>query len=151
MKITKIGINGLKLIKEFEGCKLKAYRCSSNVLTIGYGNTFYPDGRKVKEGDVITQGEADNLLLSILDHFEKSTDSFTRDDISQHQFDALVSFAYNCGVHNLKNSTLLKKVNKNPNDPTIRNEFHKWTRSNGVVMRGLVRRRIAEAQLYFMK
>ena len=121
MKITKIGINGLKLIKEFEGCKLKAYKCPAGVWTIGYGNTFYPDGRKVKEGDVITQGEADNLLLSILDHFEKSTDSFTIDEISQHQFDALVSFAYNCGVNNLKNSTLLKKVNANPNDPTIRN------------------------------
>ena len=149
MKITKIGINGLRLIKKFEGCKLNAYRCSANVPTIGWGSTYYKDGSKVKDGDTITQGEADNLLLTTLETFEKAVDSFSRDDIKQNQFDALVSFAYNCGVNNLKSSTLLKKVNKNPNDPTINNEFHKWVRANNKIIQGLVNRRKAEAELYF--
>lgn len=151
MKITKIGINGLKLIKKFEGCKLKAYKCPANVWTIGWGSTYYKDGKKVKEGDVITQGEADALLLTTLENYEKAVDSFTRDDINQNQFDALVSFAYNCGTHALKNSTLLKKVNANPNDPNIVNEYHKWTRGGGKVLTGLVRRRKEESELHFAK
>jgi lysozyme len=151
MKITKIGINGLKLIKKFEGCKLNAYKCPAGFWTIGWGSTYYRDGSKVKDGDVITQGEADALLLTTLEKYEKAVDSFTRDDINQNQFDALVSFAYNCGDYALKNSTLLKKVNANPNDPTIVNEYHKWTRGGGKVLPGLVRRRKEEAELYFTK
>jgi lysozyme len=151
MKITKIGINGLKLIKKFEGCKLNAYKCPAGFWTIGWGSTYYRDGSKVKDGDVITQGEADALLLTTLEKYEKAVDSFTRDDINQNQFDALVSFAYNCGDYALNNSTLLKKVNANPNDPTIVNEYHKWTRGGGKVLPGLVRRRKEEAELYFTK
>lgn len=151
MKITKIGINGLRLIKQFEGLKLKAYKCPAGIWTIGYGSTYYKDGKKVKENDVITPGQADVLLLGLLESFEKGVDSFTRDDINQNQFDALVSFAYNCGLANLKSSTLLQKININPNDPTIANEFHKWTRGNGKILPGLVTRRKAESDLYFFK
>ena len=75
--------------------------------------------------------------------------SYCRDDISQSQFDALVSFAYNLGPNSLKSSTLLKKVNANPSDPTIKDEFLKWTKAGGKVLKGLVLRREAEAALYF--
>jgi lysozyme len=85
----------------------------------------------------------------MLDTYEKSVDSFCRDDINQNQFDALVSFAYNLGVGNLKSSTLLKKVNANPSDPTIRDEFMKWVNGGGKKLPGLVKRRQAEADLYF--
>jgi lysozyme len=73
----------------------------------------------------------------------------TRDDITQNQYDALVSFAYNVGLTNFKNSTLLKRINANPKDPDITNQFMKWIRAGGRVIRGLITRRRVEAQLYF--
>lgn len=150
MKITKTGIKGVNLIKEFEGFRSSPYRCSANVPTIGYGNTFYPDGRKVTMTDApITESEAVTLLQTLLKTFEQHVDSFCRDDINQNQFDALVSFCYNVGPTNLRNSTLLRKVNANPNDPTIRAEFLKWNKAAGRVLAGLTRRREAEANLYF--
>jgi lysozyme len=83
--------------------------------------------------------------------FEQYVDSYCRDDINQNQFDALVSFAYNLGPGNLKSSTLLKKVNANPEDESIRLEFMKWVKAGGKTLKGLVRRREAEANLYFKK
>jgi len=125
-KITKTGELGLKLIHSFESCILKPYKCPSGIPTIGWGNTFYENGVKVTLKDLpISQDRANQLFLCVLTDFEKHVDSYCRDDINQNQFDALMSFAYNCGVYNLKNSTLLKKVNKDPNDPTIRDEFAK--------------------------
>ena len=150
MKITKISKKGLDLIKKFEGLKLKPYLCSAGVPTIGYGNTLYEDGRKVSMKDsVITESRATELLSYSLRNLEQQVDSFCRDDINQNQFDALVSFAFNLGPYNLKSSTLLKKVNKNPKDPTIRDEFMRWTKAGGKVLKGLVERRKAEADLYF--
>jgi lysozyme len=150
MKITKVSQEGLDLIKRFEGLKLKPYLCPAAVPTIGYGNTFYENGKKVQMSDKpITEEIATELLLHTLKTFEKHVDTYCRDDINQNQFDALVSFAFNLGPYNLKNSTLLKKVNANPSDPTIRNEFGKWTKAGGRVLKGLVTRRNAEADLYF--
>ena len=150
MKITKISKKGLDLIKKFEGLKLKPYLCSAGVPTIGYGNTFYETGKKVTLNDPqITEKRAEELLAHLLVSFEKYVDSYCRDDISQSQFDALVSFAYNLGPNSLKSSTLLKKVNANPSDPTIKAEFLKWTKAGGRVLKGLVLRREAEAALYF--
>jgi lysozyme len=150
MKVTKISQKGLDLIKRFEGLSLKPYLCPASIPTIGYGNTYYIDGKKVKLTDPsITQAKADELLKFLIQSYEKDVDSFCRDDISQHQFDALTSFAYNCGPRNLKSSTLLKKVNLNPNDPTIRAEFMKWNKGAGKVLAGLTKRRQAEADLYF--
>jgi lysozyme len=97
----------------------------------------------------ITPQKAEELLKFLIQSYEKDVDSFCRDDISQNQFDALASFAYNCGPRNLKSSTLLKKVNLNPNDPTIRAEFMKWNKGGGKVLAGLTKRRQAEADLYF--
>ena len=112
MKVTKISKKGIDLIKKFEGLKLKPYLCSAGVPTIGYGNTFYENGKKVQLSDpAISQERADQLLAFTLTSFEKYVDSFCRDDISQNQFDALVSFCFNLGPNSLKSSTLLKKVN----------------------------------------
>lgn len=150
MKVTKASQKGLDLIKRFEGLELKPYKCPAGIPTIGYGNTYYPSGAKVKLTDpAITEIVAEALLKFLLGSYEKSVDSFCRDDINQNQFDALVSFAYNCGVNSLKSSTLLKKVNANPNDPTIKAEFLKWNKANGRVLAGLTKRRQAEADLYF--
>lgn len=149
MKINNECIN---LIKKYEGCELEAYPDPATggiPWTIGYGNTYYEDGTKVKKGDKITQSRADQLILNLLDHYEKGVDAMTIDDISQNQFNALVSFAWNLGVQSLKSSTLLKKVNINPNDKSIDAEFAKWNRGNGKIMAGLVARRAAESKMYF--
>lgn len=150
MKITKISKKGLDLITEFEGFYPKPYLCPANVPTIGFGTTRYPNGDKIKLTDSeITRAQALEYLAHDLIQFEKSVDALCVDTINQFQFDALVSFVYNLGATNLKNSTLLKKVNANPNDPTIALEFVKWNRANGKILNGLTRRRRVEAQLYF--
>jgi lysozyme len=97
----------------------------------------------------LSQQEADVLLNHEVAKFAKIVDSMTRDDISQNQFDALVSFCFNVGGGALKSSTLLRKVNANPNDPTIKAEFMRWNKAAGRVLKGLTTRREAEANLYF--
>jgi lysozyme len=150
MKITKVSQKGLNLIKKYEGFKSKPYLCPSSVPTIGYGSTYYEDGHKVKLTDPsITEEEATTLLMALLVSFEKAVDSYCRDDINQNQFDALVSFAYNCGTTALKKSTLLRLVNGNPTNPKITDEFKKWNRGGGRVIPGLSRRREEEAKIYF--
>jgi lysozyme len=138
------------LIKQFEGLKLKPYLCPASIPTIGFGNTYYPDGTKVKLTDPsITQDKAEELLKFLLVTYEKAVDSFCRDDISQGNFDALVAFSYNVGIGALQKSTLIKKVNANPKDVTIADEFLKWNKAKGTVLKGLTKRRQAEANLYF--
>lgn len=149
-KITKSSSKGIELIKSFEGFYAKPYLCPANVATIGYGTIRYPNGKKVTLSDAsITKETATTYLMDNLTTYEKSVDAFCRDDINQNQFDALVSFCYNVGSTALKSSTLLKKVNANPNDPEIKFEFLKWNRGGGRVLKGLTRRREAEVQLYF--
>lgn len=149
MKVNQISSKGLNLIQRFEGLSLKPYKCPAGLWTIGYGSTFYANGKKVSQFDApISQAEATDLLLETLKHYEHSVDSFCRDDINQNQFDALVSFCYNVGAGSLKGSTLLKKVNVNPSDPTIPAEFMKWNKGGGKVLKGLTERRKAEADLY---
>jgi lysozyme len=151
-KITKTGTMGIDLIKKFEGFMSKPYLCPAKICTIGYGATFYPNGKKVTMTDkAMTEAEGVELLKSMLSKFEQYVDSYCIDAITQNQFDALVSFCYNLGPANLKSSTLLKKVNANPNDETIRAEFMKWTKAGGRTLKGLVTRRTAEADLYFTK
>lgn len=149
MKVNAIGAKGLSLIKQFEGLLLKPYKCPAGIPTIGYGATYYPNGCKVSMSDkAITEGQASTMLMNMLKTYEKAVDSFCRDDINQNQFDALCAFAYNVGINALKNSTLLKKVNANPSDPTIKAEFLKWNKANGRALKGLTNRRTAEADLY---
>lgn len=148
--MKKTAQNGIALIKKYEGFKANAYLCPAGVPTIGYGNTYYPNGVKVKIGDSpITEAKASELLLAVLTKYEDAVNRYAQKPINQNQFDALVSFTYNLGMENLRSSTLLKKVNSNPLDATIKDEFLKWTRSNGVVLAGLKKRRAEEAQLYF--
>lgn len=150
MKITKVSIKGIELIKKYEGFRSKPYLCPSLCPTVGFGSTYYEDGKKVTLKDPpITEDRATKLLVALLVSFEKAVDSYTRDDINQHQFDALVAFAYNIGTNALKNSSLLRKVNANPNNPTIKDEFLKWVNGGGKVLPGLIKRRTDEANLYF--
>jgi lysozyme len=146
MKLNKAGAD---LIKSFEGCKLTSYQCSAGHWTVGYGNTFYENGDKVKPGDKITQERAESLFTLISDSFADKVVPLIKSKINENQFGALVSFAYNAGVGNLQKSTLLKKVNANPNDPSIRDQFMLWNKAGGKVLAGLTRRRKAEADLYF--
>ena len=146
----KLSENGYKLICEFEGLKLKPYLCSAKVPTIGYGNTYYPDGKKVTLLDKpITKEYAFEIFKEVADKFAKRVNERLIKPVTQNQFDAMVSFAYNIGTSAFAISTLLKKVNVNPNDLTIRNEFMKWTKAGGKVVQGLVNRRQKEADIYF--
>lgn len=147
MKVSQTGID---LIKSFEGLRLKSYKDSAGVWTIGYGTIMYPGGQKVTEGETITRQQAEEYLSYEVELKAASVRAFTASlNLSQHQFDALVSFAYNLGVGALQRSTLLKKVKVNKYDPTIRDEFMKWVNAGGRRLQGLVRRRKAEADLYF--
>jgi lysozyme len=148
----KTDIKGQQLIQQFEGLSLKPYLCPKKVATIGYGNTFYEDGKAVTMADKpITKERAISLFLNILMPFEVGVSNLVKKAVNQQQFNALVSFAYNVGINALEKSTLLKKVNTNPNDPTIRDEFMKWVKVNGAVFTGLVNRRKAESDMYFSK
>ena len=149
MKLTKIGYD---LIKEFEGLSLKPYRCSANIPTIGYGNTYYENGIKVQMSDApITKQRAEDLLIYTVDRFSVKVANLVHKPITQNQFNALVSFAYNVGSGALASSTLLKLVNVNPNDANIAKEFLKWNKVNKVPVQGLTNRRIKESALYFTK
>jgi len=152
-KILSVSENCLKLIETFE-CSgqvtdyLKAYICPAGVWTIGIGTTIFPNGQRVKQGDEITESQAFDFLRFDLRTTQQLVDAFTTDLVNQAQFDSLVSFAYNVGTNALKGSTLLKKVNINPNDPLIGKEFGKWVYAGGKILPGLVRRRKAESWLY---
>lgn len=146
----KISRKGIELVKKHEGYSSKPYLCPAKVPTIGYGNTFYPDGTKVSMSDKpLSKDMADLLLTLVLKDFEDCVNKIIKSDINQNQFDALVSFAYNLGCGNLKKSTLAKKINANPCDITISNEFAKWDKAGGKRLRGLTIRRHDEAVLYF--
>jgi len=140
---------GLNLIKKFEGLRLNAYLCPASVVTIGYGSTRYPNGKKVVLGEKLSgEKEATQLLLSTLEPYEAAVNKHLP-NLNQCQFDALVSFSYNVGTGALAKSTLLKKAKINPNDPSIVDEFLKWNRGGGKVLTGLTNRRREEANLYF--
>lgn len=138
------------MIMLWEGCRLTAYKCPAGVWTIGYGHT----GKDVAEGMTITALEAVKLFNADVDRFANTVEPLTAGvELTQNQFDALVSLAYNIGPGALKRSTLLAKVKANPADPSIRDEFMKFThaRVGGVSKQlpGLVKRRRAEADHYF--
>lgn len=148
MEIKTLDNKGIDFLALEEGLKLKPYLDSKGIPTIGIGCTFYEDGTRVKMTDPpITKERALNLFKNIRDLFEKTVWSVTRDDISQNQFNALVSICYNIGIAGFKGSTLLQRVNKNPNDPSITEAFKMWRNSGGKPI--LLGRRIREAKLYF--
>lgn len=143
-----ISERGLDLIKEFEGFRAKPYRDAVGVPTIGYGNTFYTDGRKVAMTDpAIDEAQATELLKAVVKRFESAVSAAVRVPLSQGQFDALVSFAYNVGVGNLQKSTLLRLLNSGDYTGAT-GQFARWNRAGGQVLAGLTRRRAAEAKLF---
>ena len=136
MKTSK---TGLDLIKTFEGCRLKAFKCPADVWTIGYGHT----GSDVKQGMVITQAEADRLLQQDLERFEKNVMKFANKyHWTQNEFDALVSFAFNVGSIDQLVS------NGNRTKAQIADAIAKYNKAGGKVLAGLVRRRKAEQELF---
>ena len=141
----KTSQEGLSLIKRFEGCRLEAYKCSANVLTIGYGHTG-----GVKETDTITQPEADELLEKDVAKFEKYVSSNVTVELGQSQFDALVAWTFNLGVGNLRESTMLKKLN-NEDYASVPSEMKRWNKAGGKTLDGLIRRRKAESLLFESK
>ena len=142
MQMSQEGIDAL--LKKYEGCKLKAYRCPANVCTIGYGHTSAAGNPVVTDGMTITQKQCDDILRSDLVKYETAVHNMVQQPLSQHQFDVLVDFAYNAGIGNLKSSTLLKKVNAAKFDE-VPAELMKWTKGGGKVLPGLVKRRQAES------
>jgi lysozyme len=141
---------GYLLITKFEGLRLKPYLCSAKIPTIGYGNSYYPDGKRVTLLDKdITKQQAFDMFKEVANRFAKRVDTLVTSNLNQNQFNALVSFAYNVGTGNFSSSTLLKKVNKNPDDLTIKDEFLRWNKAGGKVLNGLTNRRNEEAILYF--
>jgi lysozyme len=148
----KLSDKGYELIKRFEGYSDRPYKCPAGISTIGYGNTYYPNGTKVKITDrAITREYANEILAHTADEFAEDVLKIVKSKITVNQLNALTSFAYNVGVANLQKSTLLKLVNINPNDGNIAKEFLKWNKAAGKVLNGLTNRRIAESALYFTK
>jgi lysozyme len=145
----KVSGNGIKFIRQEEGVRLRAYQNAGDVPTIGVGATFYEDGSKVKMTDVISIERADSLLGFHLRMFEKGVSDSVTSQINQNQFDALCSFVFNVGLGAFRKSTLLKKVNANPNDPAIAGEFAKWISKGKPFEKTLVKRRAHESALYF--
>ena len=137
-----ISEEGLSLIKKFEGFELKAYRCSANVLTIGYGHT-----KGVEEDQEITQEEAEEMLASELGEYEGYINDMVECDLEQYQFDALVAWVYNLGPTNLRSSTMLKRLNANDLDD-VPTQIRRWNKAGGKVLAGLTRRREAESLMF---
>lgn len=135
----------LDLIKKFEGCKLKSYKCPAGIWTIGYGHT----GPAVVEGLEINQAAADAYLAADVGTFADSVAKLVK-TATQAQFDALVSFAFNVGAGALKKSTLLRLHNAGSYESAAA-EFMRWNKAGGVVLAGLTRRRKSEADLYSRK
>ena len=139
MNISEIGI---QLIKNFEGCVLKAYKCPAGIWTIGYGHTS-----GVKEGQTITLKQAEDYLLQDIRAYEITVNNLVNVPLNQNQFDALVSFCYNLGPNNLKNSTLIKLLNKKDYLGAAE-QFDRWIYAGGKKLPGLVKRRAAEKELF---
>mgnify|MGYP003109902921 FL=1 len=137
-----ISEEGLSLIKKFEGCELKAYRCAANVLTIGYGTT-----KGVTEDMEITKEEAESLLKEEMHEYEGYINDMVKVPLEQHQFDAMVSWVFNLGSGNLSSSTLLKKLNNSEYDE-VPAQIKRWNKAGGKVLDGLIRRREAESLLF---
>lgn len=140
----RINERGIALIKHFEGLRLEAYLCPAGIPTIGYGST----GRHVTMGDRITEAQAERLLRSDLKRFEAGVRMLIADTpTTSDQFSALVSFAFNLGLGNLQKSTLLKR-HKRGDIAGASKEFGRWVYAAGRKLKGLERRRAAEARLY---
>lgn len=145
----QVSENGKKLIKQFESLKLTAYDDGGGVWTIGYGSTII-NHKPVKKGDIITLEQANLAFDSDISIFQNNVLKLIKKPLNQNQFDSIISLVYNIGLTNFKKSTLLKKLNINPDDITIKDEFLKWKFDNGKMIQGLLNRRIIEASNYYL-
>jgi lysozyme len=143
----RMSTTGLAIVKEFEGLRLKAYKCPAAVWTVGYGHTSAAGAPNVTPDLVITKEDAEEILARDMEQYEDGVRKYVKVGLTQGQFDALVDFAYNAGVGALAKSTLLKKVNAGKFDE-VPAEFMKWTKGGGKELPGLVRRRRAEVKLW---
>ena len=151
----EISQEGVTLIKHYEGCPKDAdgnavsYRCPANKPTIGYGSLKLKDGTPVEDNMTITMEEAEELLAHELKEYEGYIHDLVKVQLNQKQFDALVSWVFNLGPTNLKNSTLLKVLNSTHVDwADIPYQIQRWNKVNGEVNEGLVKRRKSEALLF---
>ncbi len=144
----KTSSKGKAIIKQYEGFRAKPYLCPARVPTIGYGATYYTDGRKVTLKDApISEADADKLLDKMLVKYEDAVNRYVQVPITQNQFDALVSFCYNLGQEALRKSTLLKKLN-NKDYKGAADAFLNWVYASGKKLQGLVNRRTDERKLF---
>jgi GH24 family phage-related lysozyme (muramidase) len=147
----KTGERGLKLIKEFEGCKLKAYQCPAGVWTIGIGSTHYGDGTPVTKNRTLpNEGAAIALLAATIGQYEKAVNA-TGVELTQNEYDALVCLCYNIGAGNFFKSTLVKMLKAGDDKAEIAKQFLRWDKAGGKPLAGLTRRRNAEAELFLSK
>jgi len=141
----KLNESGYKALHQREGLRLKPYLDTQKIPTIAMGNTYYLDGKKVTMQDkTLTLSEAKVLGKITADKFSKEVDLLVKSNVNQNQHNALVSLAYNIGLNGFKNSTVLRLVNINPNDPKIAKAFMMWTKNPE-----LVGRRKSEVEQYF--
>mgnify|MGYP001298266359 CR=1 FL=1 len=138
----QISEEGKSLIKKFEGCVLDSYQDAVGVWTIGFGHT-----KNVKKGDTWSQSHAEEMLDAELIEYEDYIHEYVKVDLTQNQFDALVSWCYNLGPNSLKKSTMLKVLNKG-NHQEVPHQIKRWNKAGGKVLEGLVRRREAEAVMF---
>lgn len=147
--MRRINEAALKLIKSFEGLKLKPYLDSVGIPTIGYGTIMYPSGLKVSMQDKsITEEQAEGFLMYEIMLKTKGVQDMVKVPLNDNEFGALVSFAYNCGVNALKGSTLLKMLNGGSKKEDVADQFLRWNKAGGKVVNGLTRRREAERSLF---
>lgn len=142
-EISKIGKAGLDLIKSFEGWRDTAYICPAGVLTIGYGST----GAHVKAGMKISQERGEALLRADLARFESAVTKLVAVNVTQNQYDAMVSLAFNIGISAFSKSSVLRHTNARNWDAAAKS-FALWNKGGGKVLAGLTRRRAAEAALF---
>ena len=142
-----ISPSGIDLICNFEGKRLTAYDDGVGVWTIGFGTTVYPNGIKVKKGDTCTEAQAKAFMAHDLKKFEAAVNNAVTVPLSQNQFDALVSLAYNIGTNAFSGSTLVKKLNSNDFRGAA-DQFDVWVNAGGKRMQGLVNRRAKEKEVF---
>lgn len=138
----KTSSTGLKLIKTYEGFRAKAYYDAVGVVTIGYGTT-----KNVKMGQTISEAQAEMFLAADVAYFESKVSEMVKVKLTQNQFDALVSWMYNLGETNFRNSTMLKVLNQGRYD-LIPDQMMRWNKAGGKVLAGLTRRRNSEGVLF---
>ncbi len=140
--VGRVSQKGIDHIKRWEGCRTNAYKCPAGVWTIGYGHT-----RTAKPGQMISHEEAERLLREDISRFEEGVRAYVRVPLSQGQFDALVSFAYNIGNEAFRKSTLVRLLNEGKYQ-TAALQLHRWVNAGGKKLTGLVQRRNDEYGLF---